>query len=86
MLYHLIVLNPNKDITLHVSANSPAMVRCIDHLSLGTGLLNPFSCFTTALDLKRKNLWWDFMKITSIQNHEHPKMHSDCDYDDDLVL
>jgi hypothetical protein len=26
MLYHLITLNPNKDITLHVSANSPAMV------------------------------------------------------------
>lgn len=27
MLYHLIQLNPNKDITLHVSANNPAMVR-----------------------------------------------------------
>lgn len=26
MLYHLIQLNPNKDITLHVSANNPAMV------------------------------------------------------------
>lgn len=27
MLYHLIMLNPNKDITLHVSANNSAMVR-----------------------------------------------------------
>lgn len=26
MLYHLISLNPNKDITLHVSINNPAMV------------------------------------------------------------
>jgi hypothetical protein len=26
MLYHLIRLNPGKDITLHVSANNPAMV------------------------------------------------------------
>jgi hypothetical protein len=27
MLYHLIMLNPHKDITLHVAANNPAMVR-----------------------------------------------------------
>lgn len=27
MLYHLITLNPHKDITLHVSINNPAMVR-----------------------------------------------------------
>ena len=27
MLYHLISLNPHKDITLHVSINNPAMVR-----------------------------------------------------------
>ena len=27
MLYHLICLNPHKDITLHVSVNSPAIVR-----------------------------------------------------------
>jgi hypothetical protein len=26
MLFHLISRNPNKDITLHVSANNPAMV------------------------------------------------------------
>lgn len=26
MLYHLITLNPNRDITLHVSINNPAMV------------------------------------------------------------
>ncbi|KAI0766677.1 hypothetical protein BD413DRAFT_605817 [Trametes elegans] len=26
MLYHLITLNPNKDITLHVSINNPAML------------------------------------------------------------
>jgi len=26
MLYHLIQLNPNKDISLHVSANNPAMI------------------------------------------------------------
>lgn len=26
MLYHLISLNPGKDITLHVSTNNPAMV------------------------------------------------------------
>ena len=28
MLYHLISLNPHKDITLHVSVNSSAMVSC----------------------------------------------------------
>ncbi|KAG2358951.1 hypothetical protein BDR07DRAFT_1472936 [Suillus spraguei] len=27
MLYHLIMLNPHRDITLHVAANNPAMVR-----------------------------------------------------------
>jgi len=27
ILYHLISLNPHRDITLHVSANNPAMVR-----------------------------------------------------------
>jgi hypothetical protein len=27
MLYHLITLNPNRDITLHVSADNPAMVK-----------------------------------------------------------
>jgi hypothetical protein len=29
MLYHLISLNPGKDITLHVSTNNPAMVRSL---------------------------------------------------------
>jgi len=29
MLFHLIDRNPNKDITLHVSANNPAMVRLL---------------------------------------------------------
>ena len=29
MLYHLIALHPHRDITLHVSANSPAMVRVL---------------------------------------------------------
>jgi len=28
MLYHLITLNPQKDITLHVSTNNSAMVSC----------------------------------------------------------
>lgn len=27
MLYHLIMLNPHRDVTLHVAANNPAMVR-----------------------------------------------------------
>lgn len=26
MLYHLIMLNPHRDITLHVAANNPAML------------------------------------------------------------
>ena len=34
MLYHLISLNPGKDITLHVSTNNPAMVSCLGY-SLG---------------------------------------------------
>jgi hypothetical protein len=29
MLFHLIDRNPNKDITLHVSTNNPAMVRLL---------------------------------------------------------
>lgn len=29
MIYHLVSLNPYKDITLHVSANNPAMVRTL---------------------------------------------------------
>lgn len=28
MLYHLIAMNPGKDITLHVSTNNTAMVSC----------------------------------------------------------
>lgn len=32
MLYHLLTLNPNKDFTLHVSANNPAMVFYRMHL------------------------------------------------------
>ncbi len=33
MLYHLINLNPHKDITLHVSTNNPAMVRIASAVS-----------------------------------------------------
>lgn len=29
MLYHLMQASNGKDITLHVSANNPAMVRCV---------------------------------------------------------
>jgi hypothetical protein len=31
MLYYLIQLNPGRHITLHVSANNPAMVRLIEN-------------------------------------------------------
>jgi hypothetical protein len=34
MLYHLIMLNPHRDITLHVAANNPAMVRFYQWLML----------------------------------------------------
>lgn len=36
MLYHLIGLNPGKDITLHVSTNNPAMVSRLALLSQRT--------------------------------------------------
>ena len=45
MLYHLILLNPGKDITLHVSANNPAMV---SHLGLlSEGMLRPMNILVT---------------------------------------
>ena len=41
MLYHLICLNPHKDITLHVSVNSPAMVRHFFPVRLSQQLNSP---------------------------------------------
>ena len=41
MLYLLISRNPNKDFTLHVSANNPAMVRSRSHSSSPTNLKVP---------------------------------------------
>jgi hypothetical protein len=40
MLYHLVTLNPHQDITLHVSANNPAMVvRAPLRMAAGTLIL-----------------------------------------------
>jgi hypothetical protein len=86
MLYHLVTLNPKKDITLHVSANNPAMVQFACSIVPALRLTEfYFSYFTIALVLKPKSLLLDFMTITLIRNPEHLRMHSDFDYDGDAV-
>jgi len=76
MLYHLIQLNPNKDITLHVSANNPAMVRCDASGSWGSHihLFNCNSSYTTVSDSRLKNSWLAFMRTILILNHARQRM------------
>lgn len=87
MLYHLIQLNPNKDITLHVSANNPAMVNRVlifFHSDLYFKMCVCNSSCTTALDLRQKNLSSGSTMITSILNRVHRRMRSDFDFVGDI--
>ena len=56
MLYHLITLNPNKDITLHVSANNSAMVLTLFFFDNTNSELTIISYFITASVSKLKSL------------------------------
>jgi hypothetical protein len=88
MLYHLIQLNPNKDISLHVSANNPAMV-CLDVLIF---LCSHFhtcgynSFYTTALVLRQKNSWLASTTTILILSRVHRRMRSDFDFVGDLCF
>jgi len=55
MLFHLISRNPNKDITLHVSTNNPAMVVLLRFFSRRFLIPIQQSCSTIALVSKRRN-------------------------------
>jgi len=83
MLYHLIQLNSNKDITLHVSANNPAMVR-YDTSAFWAHLFTRSMAIAPIQRSRPKNLWPASTKTTSILNHVHQKMLFDFDYVDDL--
>lgn len=74
MLYHLICLNPHKDITLHVSVNSPAMVR--RYFSQIIDVIKLFTCssFIINLDSRPKSLLQDSIHHTSILSPVHLKM------------
>ena len=75
MLYHLISLNPHKDITLHVSVNSPAMVRhYFPPRIIGGDILPTFSSSIINLDSKPKSLLQDSIHHTSIWSPAHLKM------------
>ena len=76
MLYHLIQLNPNKDITLHVSVNNPAMVGSSQSLSSLwiLELIYFSSYYIIASDSRLRSLCRDFMKITSIANRARQRM------------
>ena len=81
MLYHLITLNPQKDITLHVSINNPAVVKFahvsdIQHPS--DGISHP-SCFTIASASKLKSSLWDSTGTILTPSPGHPRMLFDCD-------
>lgn len=75
MLYHLIQLNPNKDITLHVSVNNPAMV-CPSQSLWILELIYFSSYYIIASDSRLRSLCRDFMKITSIANRARRRMPS----------
>ena len=78
MLYHLIQLNPNKDITLHVSVNNPAMVCSSQSLSSLwiLELIYFSSYYIIGSDSRLRSLCRDFMKITSIVNRARRRMPS----------
>lgn len=80
MLYHLIQLNPNRDITLHVSANNPAMVRP-STLPLFSRFVRVMlmsfsgSCCTTASASKQRSLSQGSTKTTLTRNQGRRRMH-----------
>lgn len=69
MLYYLIQLNPGRDITLHVSANNPAMV-CPRRASYGSrsNMNIPFSCCIINLASKPRSSSLVSTKITLARN------------------
>jgi hypothetical protein len=84
MLYHLITLNPNKDITLHVSVNNPAMVCIKQYVFFPRWLkLGGISFYTIASVSKQKNSSWVSMKTISTLKHAHPRTRSGCGCGDD---
>ena len=81
MLYHLINRNPNKDITLHVSANNPAMVWLLSLSVITKAPDRDTKSFSTiGLVLKRKSSSSASTKITLTHSHGCQKMRSDYDY------
>ena len=85
MLFHLISRNPNKDITLHVSANNPAMVGPLRFPSLRVPDPNPKSCSTIALVSRRRNSSSASTKTTLTHSRACPKMRSAYAYVGELV-
>lgn len=83
MLYHLIMLNPDSDITLHVSANSSAMVRwfCPNWFLRWLIFSLDASCCITGLVSRPRNLLLGFTKIIWIHNLVLRKMPLGCAYD-----
>ncbi len=79
MLFHIIRMNPQRDITLHVSANNSAMV---NYLITAYPLLNLLSssCCITSSGLRRKNLSLDFTTIIWTQPLGHRKTPSGYDF------
>lgn len=76
MLYQLIMLNPGKDITLHVSANNSAMVPLIfGRLSYSLLVAYP-SCCIIALVSSRRNLLLAFTMLIWTPNLELPRTPS----------
>ena len=76
MLYHLISLNPHKDITLHVSVNSPAMVcYCFFLQIVAANIFSTCSSYIINLDSKPNSLSQDSIHHTSIRSPVHLKMH-----------
>ena len=85
MLFHLISRNPNKDITLHVSTNNPAMV--VPLRSPSPHFLTPIqqSCSTIALVSKQKNSLSASTKTILTHSRACPKMRSAYAYVGELV-
>jgi hypothetical protein len=81
MLFHLINRNPNKDITLHVSANNPAMVRLLSPSEISKAPdYDPKSYSTIGLVSKRKSSSSASTKTTLTRSRGCRKMRSAYGY------
>ncbi len=82
MLYHLINMNPQKDITLHVSTNNSAMVG-IPWIQVENWRANIclISFYTINLDLKQKNSSRDSIPSILTRIHDCQQMHSSFAFD-----